>query len=135
MTKEYTDCVRSMEHLVRFCSKCRRTGCESCDYVKCLRYVVRRNKLCISFFSLMDMFFFHLGAVFVFHKFSSVLQWFFIAYHKIAIVFQRSASDFHWLSYVVCRPVAEASCLVEEEHACGGDWHCEVPEENLRGSL
>ena len=42
--KEYTECVRSMEHKVRFCSKCRRSGCEKCDYVKCLRYVVRWQK-------------------------------------------------------------------------------------------
>ena len=33
VTKEYTDCVRSMERLVRFCSKCR----------KCLRYGVMRT--------------------------------------------------------------------------------------------
>ena len=39
-TMEYIECVKSMEHMVRFCSKCRRTGCEECDYVKCLRCVV-----------------------------------------------------------------------------------------------
>ena len=33
-----------MEHLVRFCAKCRRRGCEKCDYVKCLRHVVRFQK-------------------------------------------------------------------------------------------
>ena len=43
-TRDYTECVKSMEHLVRFCSKCRRTGCEKCDYVKCLRHVVRYQK-------------------------------------------------------------------------------------------
>ena len=43
-TREYTECVKSMEHLVRFCSKCRRSGCEKCDYVKCLRHVVRYQK-------------------------------------------------------------------------------------------
>ena len=43
-TREYTECVKSMEHLVRYCSKCRRQGCEKCDYVKCLRYVVRWQK-------------------------------------------------------------------------------------------
>ena len=25
-TREYTECVKSMEHLVRYCSKCRRQG-------------------------------------------------------------------------------------------------------------
>ena len=40
-TRAYTECVKSMEHLVRYCSKCRRTGCEKCDYMKCLRYVAR----------------------------------------------------------------------------------------------
>ena len=43
-TMQYIDCVRSMEQKVRYCSKCRRTGCEKCDYVKCLRYVVRNQK-------------------------------------------------------------------------------------------
>ena len=43
-TKEYVDCVKSMEPLVRFCSKCRRSGCEKCDYVKSLRYVMRWQK-------------------------------------------------------------------------------------------
>ena len=43
-TREYTECVKSMEHLVRFCSKCRRSGCEKCDYIKSLRYVVRWQK-------------------------------------------------------------------------------------------
>ena len=33
-----------MEGMVRFCSKCRRTSCEKCDYVKSLRYVVRHQK-------------------------------------------------------------------------------------------
>ena len=33
-----------MEGMVRLCSKCRRTSCEKCDYVKCLRYVVRHQK-------------------------------------------------------------------------------------------
>ena len=42
--REYTDCVKSMEHLVRFCSKCRRSGCEKCEYVKSLRFVVRWQK-------------------------------------------------------------------------------------------
>ena len=41
---EYIECVRSMEGTVRFCNKCRRTGCEKCDYLKCLRYVVRWQK-------------------------------------------------------------------------------------------
>ena len=43
-TWEYIECVKSMEHKVRFCSKCRRSGCEKCDYNKCLRYVVRHQK-------------------------------------------------------------------------------------------
>ena len=43
-TREYTECVKSMEHLVRYCSKCRRSGCEKCDYLKCLRHVVRYQK-------------------------------------------------------------------------------------------
>ena len=43
-TMEYIECVKSMEHMVRFCSTCRRTGCEKCDYVRCLRYVVRWQK-------------------------------------------------------------------------------------------
>ena len=30
-TREYIECVKSMEHLVRYCSKCRRQGCEKCD--------------------------------------------------------------------------------------------------------
>ena len=42
--KAYTECVRSMEHKVKYCSKCRRDGCEKCDYVKCLKYVVRWQK-------------------------------------------------------------------------------------------
>ena len=53
----------------------------------------------------------------------------------LPLFFQRATSDVHWFSYVVCRQVAEASCLVEEELACGGDWHCEVSEENLSGSF
>ena len=43
-TRDYVDCVKSMEPLVRFCSKCRRSGCEKCDYVKSLRYVMRWQK-------------------------------------------------------------------------------------------
>ena len=43
-TMEYIECVKGMESIVRFCSKCRRSGCEKCDYVKCLRYVVRWQK-------------------------------------------------------------------------------------------
>ena len=43
-TREYTACVKSMEHAVRYCSKCRRGGCEKCDYLKSLRYVVRWQK-------------------------------------------------------------------------------------------
>ena len=43
-TMEYIECVKSMEHMVRFCSKCRRKGCEKCDYVRCLRYVARWQK-------------------------------------------------------------------------------------------
>ena len=43
-TMEYMECVKSMEHMVRFCSKCRRHGCESCDYKKCMKYVVRNQK-------------------------------------------------------------------------------------------
>ena len=43
-TKDYVDCVKSMEPLVRFCSRCRRSGCEKCDYVKSLRYVMRWQK-------------------------------------------------------------------------------------------
>ena len=33
-----------MEHLVKYCSKCRKCGCESCSYVHVLRYVVRHQK-------------------------------------------------------------------------------------------
>ena len=43
-TKRYMDLVQSMEHQVRYCSKCRRRGCERCDYIKCLRHVVRHQK-------------------------------------------------------------------------------------------
>ena len=43
-TFQYMECVKSMEGMVRFCSKCRRCGCEKCDYIKCLRYVVRWQK-------------------------------------------------------------------------------------------
>ena len=31
-TRDYSECVKSMEHKVRCCSKCRRSGCEKCDY-------------------------------------------------------------------------------------------------------
>ena len=40
----YNDCVRSMVHLVKYCSKCRKCGCESCSYVHVLKYVVRHQK-------------------------------------------------------------------------------------------
>ena len=40
-TKAYVECVQSMEHMVRNCSKCRNRGCEKCTYVHALRYVVR----------------------------------------------------------------------------------------------
>ena len=40
-TKAYLDCVHSTESMVRFCTKCRRGGCEYCDYIHSLRYVVR----------------------------------------------------------------------------------------------
>ena len=43
-TTAYTECVRSMEHMVKNCSKCRRRGCEKCTYVQSLRYVVRWQK-------------------------------------------------------------------------------------------
>ena len=43
-TKAYVECVRSMEHMVKNCSKCRRRGCEKCTYVHALRYVVRWQK-------------------------------------------------------------------------------------------
>ena len=43
-TKKYMELVQSMEHEVRYCSKCRRSGCEKCDYIKCLRHVVRHQK-------------------------------------------------------------------------------------------
>ena len=87
----------------------------------------------------MHKLFFIAGHVFhlVFFVFISFLKFamFFIAYHKFAIVFRGLHQISIGLSYGLCHQVAEASCLVEEEHACGGDWHCEVPEENLRGSL
>ena len=40
-TMEYIECVKFMEHMVRFFSTCRMTGCEKCDYVKCLRHIAR----------------------------------------------------------------------------------------------
>ena len=43
-TREYTESVKMMDPMVRFCSKCRRNGCEKCDYLKSLRYVVRWQK-------------------------------------------------------------------------------------------
>ena len=43
-TMEYIECVKSMEHVVRFCSRGRRTGCAKCDYVKRLRHIVRWQK-------------------------------------------------------------------------------------------
>ena len=43
-TKAYVECVRSMEHMVKNCTKCRRKGCEKCTYVHALRYVVRWQK-------------------------------------------------------------------------------------------
>ena len=43
-TKAYLDCVHSTESMVRFCTKCRRGGCEYCDYIHSLRYVVRWQK-------------------------------------------------------------------------------------------
>ena len=43
-TRAYTECMKSMEHLVRWCNKCRRTGCEMCDTIKSLRYVARWQK-------------------------------------------------------------------------------------------
>ena len=43
-TKAYLDCVHSTESMVRFCTKCRRGGCEYCDYIHALRYVVRWQK-------------------------------------------------------------------------------------------
>ena len=42
--KAYVDCVKSLEHMVKNCTKCRRGGCESCTYVHALRYVVRHQK-------------------------------------------------------------------------------------------
>ena len=42
--KAYLECVQSMEHMVKNCSKCRRKGCEKCTYVAALRYVARRQK-------------------------------------------------------------------------------------------
>ena len=41
---EYIDLVKSMEHKARMCSKCRRSTCERCDYIKSMRYVVRWQK-------------------------------------------------------------------------------------------
>ena len=43
-TTDYIDCVKSMEPLVRFCSKCIRSGSEKCDYVNTLRYAMRWQK-------------------------------------------------------------------------------------------
>ena len=43
-TKNYLECVQSMEHMVRYCSKCRHSGCERCDYIKSLRFIVRHQK-------------------------------------------------------------------------------------------
>ena len=43
-TKAYVECVRSMEHMVKNCTKCRRKGCEKCIFVHALRYVVRWQK-------------------------------------------------------------------------------------------
>ena len=43
-TKAYVECVRSMEHMVKNCSKCRRNGCQHCTYLHALRYVVRWQK-------------------------------------------------------------------------------------------
>ena len=43
-TFQYMECVKSMEGVVRFCSKCRRCGCEKCDYSKCSRYDVGWQK-------------------------------------------------------------------------------------------
>ena len=42
--REYIAWVQSLEHKVKFCAKCRRRGCEKCEYVHCLRYVVRHQR-------------------------------------------------------------------------------------------
>ena len=42
--KAYANCVRSLEHMGKNCTKCRRTGCESCTYVHALRHVVRHQE-------------------------------------------------------------------------------------------
>ena len=33
-----------MEHLVKGCAKCRRKGCEKCEYLRAMRYAVRYQK-------------------------------------------------------------------------------------------
>ena len=40
-TQDYIEFVKSHDLSVTCCSKCRFGGCEKCDYVKCLRHVVR----------------------------------------------------------------------------------------------
>ena len=42
--KAYANFVRSLEHIGKNCTKCRRTGCESCTYVHALRYVVKHQE-------------------------------------------------------------------------------------------
>ena len=42
--KAYANFVRSLEHMGKNCTKCRRTGCESCTYVHALRYVVKHQE-------------------------------------------------------------------------------------------
>ena len=42
--RNYLECVRSMEHLVRPCGKCKRKGCEKCSYNHALRRLVRHQK-------------------------------------------------------------------------------------------
>ena len=40
-TQDYIEFVKSHQLSVRLCSKCRFGGCETCDYVHCLRHVVK----------------------------------------------------------------------------------------------
>ena len=42
--REYLECVQSMDGMVKWCTKCKRAGCEKCSYKWALRYVVRHQQ-------------------------------------------------------------------------------------------
>ena len=41
---EYLKCVQSMDGMVKWCTRCKRAGCEKCSYMWALRYVVRHQQ-------------------------------------------------------------------------------------------